>query len=363
MRMLDFKLNGQSLPLELSGGGRFVVSRKTFVPAYVRAFENGVLQQRSEEVIQSLRSCKVCPRDCEIDRFNNKIGVCKSGRLARVASAFPHFGEEDCLRGWNGSGTIFFGSCNLRCVFCQNFETSQFGEGAEVTAAELAQIMLDLQEIGCHNINFVTPEHVVPQILEALVIAVERGLRLPLVYNTSAYDSLESIHWMDAIVDIYLPDFKLWDAERCRKYLVASNYAEAARKVIAAMHAQVGELKVDENGLALRGVLVRHLVMPGLLDDTGKIMDWIRNHLSPDTYVNAMDQYYPAHKAETEPRFAEINRGVNTDEFCGALELARAAGLWRFDTRWRHVIPHGAPVWLPGMRRDDSSRGREGSPL
>src|SRR5262249_46924896 len=258
--------------------------RKTFVPAYVRAFENGVLQQRSEEAIESLRSCKVCPRNCEIDRFKNKIGVCKSGRLARVASAFPHFGEEDCLRGWNGSGTIFFGWCNLRCVFCQNFETSQFGEGAEVTASELARIMLDLQRIGCHNINFVTPEHVVPHILEGLLIAVERGLHLPLVYNTSAYDSIESIEFMNGLVDIYMPDFKLWDAEHCRKYLVANDYAQAARRVIAAMHAQVGELKVDESGLALRGVLVRHLLMPGLVDDTRDIMQWIAANLSRDTY-------------------------------------------------------------------------------
>jgi putative pyruvate formate lyase activating enzyme len=340
-----------SPPVELTGDGQFALSRKHFVPAYVAAFEEGVLHERAEQAIEALRSCRVCPRDCDIDRYNNKIGVCKSGRLARVASAFPHFGEEDCLRGWNGSGTIFFGWCNLRCVFCQNFETSQFGEGAEVTACELAQIMLDLQRIGCHNINFVTPEHVVPQILEALVIAVERGLRLPLVYNTSAYDSLESIQWMNGVVDIYMPDFKLWDSEHCRKYLVASNYAEAARAVIAAMHAQVGELKVDENGLALRGVLVRHLVMPGLLDDTREIMRWVAENLSRDTYVNVMDQYYPAHKAETESRFAEINRGISDNEFCGALELARSAGLWRFDTRWSRVIPHGAPVWLASMRK------------
>src|SRR6266699_6604644 len=207
-------------PVELSGGGRFVVPRKDFVPAYVRTFEKGVLQQRATEAVDSLRSCRVCPRDCEIDRFNNKIGVCKSGRLARVASAFPHFGEEDCLRGWNGSGTIFFGWCNLRCVFCQNFETSQFGEGAEVTAAELARIMLDLQEIGCHNINFVTPEHVVPQIPEALVIAVERGLRLPLVYNTSAYDSPESIQWLYCLIHINLPDFPTRHSAASTRYLV-----------------------------------------------------------------------------------------------------------------------------------------------
>jgi putative pyruvate formate lyase activating enzyme len=356
MRIFDCGMNGNTAPFELTGGGQFVVARKNFVPAYVRAFEQGLLQQRAAEAIDPLRSCKVCPRDCEIDRLHNKIGVCKSGRLARVASAFPHFGEEDCLRGWDGSGTIFFGWCNLRCVFCQNFETSQFGDGAEASALDLAQIMRDLQRIGCHNINFVTPEHVVPQILEALVLAAGRGLRLPLVYNTSAYDSLESIRWMDGIVDIYMPDFKLWDTEHCRKYLVASNYAEAARKVIAAMHAQVGELKVDENGLALRGVLVRHLVMPGLPDDTREIMQWIAESLSRDTYVNVMDQYYPAHKAETEPRFADINRSITADEFCGALELARDAGLWRFDTRWRHVIPHGAPVWLPRIRTPREER-------
>jgi putative pyruvate formate lyase activating enzyme len=348
---MHVRFNSRSTaPFELNGNGRFVTPRKDFVPAYVKAFEEGILQQRAAEAVELLRSCRVCPRDCKIDRFHNKIGVCKSGRLARVASAFPHFGEEDCLRGWNGSGTIFFGWCNLRCVFCQNFETSQFGEGAEVTASELADIMLDLQRIGCHNVNFVTPEHVVPQILEGLVIAVERGLRLPLVYNTSAYDSLESIQSMDGLVDIYMPDFKLWDSEHCRKYLVASDYADAARAVIAAMHAQVGELKVDEDGLALHGVLVRHLVMPSLLDDMHEIMHWIAQNLSRDTYVNVMDQYYPAHKAETEPRFAEIRRGITDDEICGAFELARAAGLWRFDTRWRNVIPHGAPVWLPSMR-------------
>src|SRR5437870_8670463 len=337
------------LPIELSGGGRFVCSRENFVPAYLRAFEEGILQERADEAIEALRSCRVCPRDCEIDRLNNKIGVCKSGRLARMASAFPHFGEEDCLRGWNGSGTILFGWCNLRCVFCQNFETSQFGEGAEVTACELAQIMLDLQDIGCHNINFVTPEHVVPQILEALVLAVERGLRLPLVYNTSAYDSLESIRLMDGLVDIYMPDFKLWDAEHCAKYLVARDYADAARAVTAAMHAQVGELNLDEQGLALRGVLVRHLVMPGLLDDTREITRLLATTLSRETYVNVMDQYYPAYKAETEPRLAQINRHLHDSELEEALEHTRAAGLWRVDRRWRNVVPHGRPVWLPWM--------------
>lgn len=346
------------MPAELHGDGRFILSRKKFVPAYMKAFEEGLLHERAEQAVESLRSCRVCPRDCEIDRLNDKIGVCKSGRLARVASAFPHFGEEDCLRGWNGSGTIFFGWCNLRCVFCQNFETSQLGEGAEVSAKELAGIMLELQAIGCHNVNFVTPEHVVPQILEALEIAVRRGLRLPLVYNTSAYDSPESIRLLDGLIDIYMPDFKLWDTENCRVYLVASDYADAARRVIAAMHDQVGELKVDEDGLALRGVLLRHLVMPGLLEDTRAIMRWLATALSPDTYVNVMDQYYPAHKAETNPRFAQINRRLRDSEFHEALAEARAVGLWRLDTRWRCIIPHGQPVWSPWIRERERKAAR-----
>src|SRR5574341_182785 len=287
------------IPAELHGGGRFFLPRKNFVPAYIKTYEEGRLKQKAEEALELLHACTVCPRNCKVDRLANKTAACKSGRYARVASAFAHFGEEDCLRGWNGSGTIFFSWCNLRCVFCQNFETSQIGEGNEVTPHELANMMLGLQQSGCHNINFVTPEHVVPQILEALVIAVERGLRLPLVYNTSSYDSLDSMRLMDGVVDIYMPDFKLWDPERTLKYLLARDYPDAARKAIKAMHEQVGELRVDEGGLALRGVLVRHLVMPGLLDDTREIMHYLAREISRDTYVNVMEQYYPAWKAET----------------------------------------------------------------
>lgn len=343
----------KTVPAELHGGGRFVLARKDFVPAYVKAFAEGILQQRARQAVESLRSCRVCPRDCEIDRLQNQVGVCRIGRRARVASAFPHFGEEDCLRGWRGSGTIFFSGCNLRCVFCQNHDISQHGspreikrpgseasvtrlvsrgEGTEVTAAALARTMLDLQAAGCHNINLVTPEHVVPQILEALPAAIEGGLRLPLVYNTSAYDSLESLRLLDGVVDIYMPDFKLWHAEACAKYLVARDYAEAARAAIAAMHAQVGELKVDEDGLALRGVLVRHLVMPGLLEDTREILRWLAS-LARDTYVNVMDQYRPAYKVKTESRFGQINRRVQDHQFEQALECARAVGLWRLDPR------------------------------
>jgi putative pyruvate formate lyase activating enzyme len=223
---------------------------------------------------------------------------------------------------------------------CQNFETSQIGEGEELDARTLARVMIRLQEMGCHNINFVTPEHVVPQIVEALPHAIALGLHLPLVYNTSSYDSLESLQVMDGLVDIYMPDFKLWDEEASRQYLAATNYPEVARTVIREMHRQVGELKVDEDGLALRGVLVRHLIMPGRLEDTRQIVGWLAE-LSRDTYVNLMDQYYPAWKAKTNPRFAAINRRVNRPEVEQAFQLARAAGLWRLDDRWREVSPPG----------------------
>jgi putative pyruvate formate lyase activating enzyme len=329
-------LASRTIPPEVHGHGRFVLRSAEFVPAYLRAYEDGRLRAKVEEALEALRACRLCPRDCGIDRLENRFAVCKVGRHARVSAAFHHFGEEDVLRGWNGSGTIFFSWCNLRCVFCQNFETSQIGEGEEVTPRELAGVMLRLQAEGAHNINLVTPEHVVPQILEALLIAVEGGLRLPLVYNTSAYDSEHSIRLLEGVVDVYMPDFKLWDRERSRRYLLAPDYPEAARRTIQRMHEQVGVLRVDEDGLARRGVLVRHLVMPGMLDDTREIVRWLAA-LSPDTYVNIMDQYSPAWRAKTEARFHEINRRVTRREMDEALALARAAGLWRFDTRWRRM--------------------------
>jgi putative pyruvate formate lyase activating enzyme len=327
-----------SVPAAVHGDGRFLLRRRDFIPAYLKTYEEGRLKEKVEEALSHLGpSCRVCPRLCKgVDRRANQFGVCKVGRHARVASAFPHFGEEDVLRGWRGSGTIFFSWCNLRCVFCQNFETSQLGEGEELDAWSLARLMIRLQEMGCHNINFVTPEHVVPQIVEALPLAVKMGLRLPLVYNTSSYDSLESLQVMEGLVDIYMPDFKLWDEEASRLYLSATNYPQTARQVITEMHRQVGELKADEDGLALRGVLVRHLVMPGRLGDTGPIVRWLAE-LSRDTYLNLMDQYYPAYKVKTNPRFAEINRRLTRPEMTQAFALARAAGLWRLDERWREV--------------------------
>ncbi|HYM91770.1 MAG TPA: radical SAM protein, partial [bacterium] len=243
-----------------------------------------------------------------------------------------------------GSGTIFFSMCNLRCVFCQNYEISQLRRGREVLPQELARMMLSLQDQGCHNINLVTPEHVVPQVLEALPPAVEMGLRLPLVYNTSSYDSAHSLRALDGIVDVYMPDFKFWDREMSRFYLKAPDYPEVARRAIKEMHRQVGPLKLDEFGLARRGVLLRHLVMPGGIAGTREILRWVAQEVSTHTYVNVMDQYNPAWKVGVEHRYDAINRRITPEEFREALEAAREAGLYRFDVR----VPRDQRIrWMP----------------
>ncbi|HLB47689.1 MAG TPA: radical SAM protein [Anaerolineales bacterium] len=315
----------------------FLIHSRHFEPAYLTLYRRGELQRRAKEAVAGLAHCRVCPRDCGVDRLADKTAACKTGRYARVSSYFPHSGEEDCLRGWNGSGTIFFSMCNLRCVFCQNYDISQAGEGRETKPERLAAMMLELQAMGCHNINFVTPEHVVPQILEALVLAIEHGLHLPIVYNTSAYDSLESLHSIDGVVDIYMPDFKIWDSQTALKYLLAKDYPESARRAIKEMHRQVGELKMDEHGLAKRGVLVRHLVMPGGLAGTREVMEFLAREVSPHTYVNIMAQYHPAGRVTAE-KFAGINRRITAKEFAGAVEVAEEAGIYRFDERRSRLI-------------------------
>jgi putative pyruvate formate lyase activating enzyme len=304
--------------------------RGEFEPAYLKLWRSGELSRRVELGLQKLADCALCPRNCHVNRIENKTKTCRTGRHAVVSSYFAHFGEERCLRGTRGSGTIFFSWCNLRCVFCQNYEISWQGEGRAVGPEELADMMLVLQAQGCHNINFVTPEHVVPQILEALLLAVERGLCLPLVYNTSAYDSLDSLALMDRIVDIYMPDFKFWNPEKARLYLNAPDYPEAARRAIREMHRQVGPLVTDERGVALRGVLLRHLVMPNGAAGTAEVMQWIARELSPETYVNLMAQYRPAAHV-TAKRFPEINRCITAAEFQQAGDAFRAAGLHRLD--------------------------------
>ncbi len=311
----------------------FLLPEKDFEPAYLALYRNGELARRVEEARQLLASCEVCPRNCRINRLANETKICRIGRYARVASAFPHFGEEDPLRGWRGSGTIFFSGCNLRCVFCQNWDISQQPAGPELRPEELAGVMLRLQEVGCHNINWVTPEHVVPQILEALLLAVEEGLRLPIVYNTSAYDSMHTLRLLDGVVDIYMPDFKFWSRERARRYLKAPDYPEVARQVIKEMHRQVGVLKMNEQGLARRGVLLRHLVMPGMLEETRAILTWVARELSPDTYVNVMAQYRPEYQV-SDSKYPEINRPLTLDEYREALRIAEEVGLWRLDERW-----------------------------
>jgi putative pyruvate formate lyase activating enzyme len=330
-------LKGKTMPGSHRDPSRFLIASRDFEPAYLALHRSGELRRRAEIALERLVDCHVCPRDCGVNRMIDKAAACKTGRYAVVGSYFPHRGEEDCLRGWSGSGTIFFSWCNLRCVFCQNYDISQIGEGGECHPEHIAQMMLELQALGCHNINFVTPEHVVPQLLEALAIAVEGGLHLPIVYNTSAYDSMDSLQLMDGVVDIYMPDFKFWDSQLALKYLKARDYPEAARRAIAEMHRQVGELKLDEHGLAKRGVLVRHLVMPGQLADTESIMRFLAEEVSPDTYVNVMAQYYPAGKVGDE-KYPELNRRITADEYHEAVRLARAAGLWRLDER-RPLMP------------------------
>jgi putative pyruvate formate lyase activating enzyme len=305
-------------------------------PIAVASYRSGALESKVGEALEELADCRLCPRDCGVDRLADHKAVCKTGRLARVSSAFPHFGEEDCLRGWRGSGTIFFSQCNLRCVFCQNFDISWQGRGRELEAVEIASLMLDLQAQGCHNINFVTPEHVVPQVLEAVLYAVRGGLRLPIVYNTSAYDSLRSLELLEGVVDIYMPDFKFWDEESARRLALAADYPQHAREAIREMHRQVGDLVFDEEGLARRGLLVRHLVMPGGGEESRRIFRFLAREISPHTYVNVMDQYGPAGQVEKRPeRYAEIARRTSRAEHEAAVSMASEEGLHRLDSRWR----------------------------
>jgi putative pyruvate formate lyase activating enzyme len=306
-------------------------------PPYLALHASGELRERARRALGLLEGrCLVCPRLCKVDRLADRAGLCRVGRHAVVASHFAHFGEEDCLRGRRGSGTIFFSGCNLRCVFCQNHDISWQLQGERVTPERLARMMLELQAIGCHNINWVTPEHVVPQILEALPLAVDGGLRLPIVYNTSAYDSPDSLALMDGVVDVYMPDFKLWSSELARRYLAKRDYAEVARNSVREMHRQVGDLVLDKQGMARRGLIVRHLVMPGLLAETEAILRFVAEELGPNTYVNVMAQYYPAGRSG---EFPEIDRHLHQPEFARALELANALGLRRLDARSRTALP------------------------
>lgn len=296
--------------------------------AYLGLYYRGKLKERIEAAKSLLQSCQVCPHHCGIDRLQDKVGKCRTPRQAMVSSYGPHFGEETPLVGKHGSGTIFFTNCNLGCLFCQNYSISQLGEGKMVTKEELAYMMLYLQDEGCHNINLVSPTHVVPQILEGLEIAVERGLGLPLVYNTGGYDSVETLRLLDGIVDIYMPDMKYSDENSAQELSGIKNYPQLNKAAVKEMYRQVGDLQRNEEGIAQRGLLVRHLVLPHGLAGTDKIVNFVSKEISPSTYINIMAQYRPCYKAHDIPSLA---RPISTAEFQEAVKLAHQAGLTRLD--------------------------------
>lgn len=306
-------------------------SRTDFEPAYLRLLASGELERRAEQAWWRLEDCDLCARDCRVNRRVTIDGaVCRTGEHAVIASYGAHHGEEDCLRGWRGSGTIFFSRCNLRCVYCQNWDLSQKGAGREVEPAETAEMMLQLQREGCHNINFVSPSHVVAQIIAAVHDAARRGLHLPIVYNTGGHDSLQALALLDGIVDIYMPDMKYGDAELARKYSKVRNYVEANRAAVREMHHQVGDLVLDERGVARRGLLVRHLVLPHGIAGSGEVLGFLANEVSRNTYVNLMDQYRPCYRADEYP---ELDRPITRGEYREALAAAARVGLTRLDRR------------------------------
>ena len=283
---------------------------------------------------QILQSCHLCPRACGVDRTRGQRGACHSAAVPRIASYGPHLGEESALVGAGGSGTIFFSRCNLRCQYCQNHDISQADSGHLVEPEELAEVMLDLQRYGCHNINFVSPSHVVAQILAALLIAANKGLRLPLVYNTGGYDSMTSLQLLDGVVDIYMPDMKYADPHIARQYSKIPHYPEANQAAVKEMHRQVGDLQPDEHGVAQRGLLVRHLILPNDMAGTSKIVKFLAQDISPNTYINLMDQYYPDYLVRQYPdRYPELNRPITNQEHQIAIQQALDVGLHRLDRR------------------------------
>ena len=298
-----------------------------FIPAYLNLQQSGQLAARAQTAQQQLSNCTLCGWHCAIDRAN-ELGPCSTGTSARVATSYIHFGEESPLVGQGGSGAIFFANCDLRCQFCQTWQWNIKGKGQDVTPAQLAHLMLDLQAKGAHNINLVTPTHVTPQILEALVIAVDAGLHLPIVWNSGGYDSSSTLALLDGVVDIYLPDMKYADSALALSLSGIPDYAHVNRAVLREMHRQVGQLALDERGVARRGLLVRHLVMPGHADNTRAVLDWLAEHLGPDTYLSLMDQYRPAYRASARP---ELAAPLSSDEYAQALRYAHGLGLSRLD--------------------------------
>ena len=301
---------------------------KPFQPAYIKSFEKGLLDEKIQSAQKLLSRCELCPRRCKIDRISGETGICKTGKNARVSSYNPHFGEESPLVGRHGSGTVFFTHCNLMCLFCQNFDISHEGQGRDVSNEELAGMMLSLQDMGCHNINFVTPSHVVPQILAAVKIAVHNGLSIPLVYNTGGYDRIETLALLEGVFDIYMPDFKFWSPALAEQACNAADYPEVARLALQEMHRQVGDLVLDKSGIAQKGLLIRHLVLPKSLADTRDIMDFIARKISTNSYVNIMSQYRPCGRAA---EVKGLGSYLTPDEYKQAVREAIEAGITRLD--------------------------------
>lgn len=299
-----------------------------FTPSYVNLLQSGELKERVVEAYRRLRDCNICAHECGVDRTGGVFGICRTSDRARVSSYGPHFGEEDPLRGWRGSGTIFFSRCNLRCQFCQNYEISQSDSGQEIEPGDLAVIMLELQERGCHNINFVSPSHVVPQIMAGVMIAAQGGLRLPLVYNTGGYDSLRTLELLEGVIDIYMPDMKYASPQTARHYSKIPRYPQVNQAAVKEMHRQVGDLLINQQGIATRGLLVRHLVLPYGLAGTETILRFLAQEISADTYLNLMDQYRPAYKANQHPK---LRRPIKRSEFQETMHKARKHGLHRLD--------------------------------
>ncbi len=298
------------------------------LPGYLKLLESGELQQRAIRAYAHLSICDVCALKCPVDRLAGKMGACHLGSRAKVSSFSPHLGEENPLRGWNGSGTIFFTRCNLRCQYCQNYDISQSDDGEEAEPDDIAYMMMQLQARGCHNINLVSPSHIVPQILAAILIAAKEGLHLPLVYNTGGYDSLPMLQLLDGVIDIYMPDMKYGDANIGHKYSKVPDYPARNQTAVREMHRQVGDLKIDQRGLAYRGLLVRHLILPNQLAGTSAVVEFLATKISKHSYLNLMDQYRPAYKAHQYP---ELDRPITNNEYQEAIALARNAGLYRFD--------------------------------
>jgi len=296
-----------------------------FTPAYLKMSRHELLE-RIKRLMEIMRECSLCPRECKAKRFDGELGFCQAGTELMVSSVCPHFGEEPPLVGKKGSGTIFLTHCNLKCVFCQNYDISHLGEGRITSREEMAGFMIGLQKQGCHNINFVTPTHYCPQIIAALPKAIDMGLNVPLVYNCGGYESLEVIKILDGIIDIYMPDCKFSDDRAAQEYAHAPDYPQVVKKILKEMHRQTGDLQINERGIAERGLLIRHLVMPSGLAGTRELMEFIAQEISPHSYVNVMEQYHPVYRA---CEFPDISRRITLDEFLEAKKLAQNAGLYR----------------------------------